>query len=88
MLLVIFLNAAFALVQELQAERAVEALAAYLPQKTIVMRDGHPVALDVSQLVPGDVVVLEEGERVPADVRLVREPSNSICRPSPASPRR
>jgi calcium-translocating P-type ATPase len=70
-LLVILLNAAFALAQELQAERAVEALSGYLPHKATVMRDGHPVALDVSELVPGDVVVLEEGERVPADVRLV-----------------
>jgi calcium-translocating P-type ATPase len=70
-LLVIVLNAAFALAQELQAERAVEALSAYLPQRTTAIRDGHPVSLDVSELVPGDVVVLEEGERVPADVRLV-----------------
>jgi calcium-translocating P-type ATPase len=70
-LLVIFLNAGFALAQELQAERAVEALSTYLPQRTEVLRDGHPVGLDVSQLVPGDVVLLEEGERVPADVRLI-----------------
>jgi calcium-translocating P-type ATPase len=70
-LLVILLNAAFALAQELQAERAVEALAAYLPQRTNVRRDGHSIALDVSDLVPGDIVMLEEGERVPADVRLV-----------------
>jgi magnesium-transporting ATPase (P-type) len=70
-LLVIVLNAAFALAQELQAERAVEALSAYLPQRTMVIRDGHPVAVDVSDVVPGDVVVLEEGERVPADARLM-----------------
>ncbi len=71
-LLVIFLNAAFALAQELQAERAVEALSRYLPQKATVLRDGRPSSLDVAELVPGDVVVLEEGERVPADVRLVQ----------------
>jgi len=70
-LLVIFLNAAFALVQELQAERAVEALAGYLPLQATVLRDGRPRRVDVVELVPGDVVMLEEGERVPADVRLV-----------------
>jgi magnesium-transporting ATPase (P-type) len=71
-LLVIFLNAGFALAQELQAERAVEALSRYLPQKATALRDRRPGAVDVAELVPGDVVVLEEGERVPADVRLVR----------------
>ncbi len=70
-LIVILLNAAFALVQELQAERAVEALARYLPQKATVLRDGRAVPVDVPEVVPGDVVILEEGERVPADVRLV-----------------
>ena len=71
-LLVIFLNAAFALAQELQAERAVEALSRYLPQKATALRDRRPSGVDVAELVPGDVVVLEEGERIPADVRLVQ----------------
>jgi calcium-translocating P-type ATPase len=70
--LVIALNATFALIEELQAERAVEALAAYLPQRTTAIRDARPAVLDVSELVPGDIVVLEEGERVPADVRLLQ----------------
>jgi len=70
-LLVIFLNAAFALIQELEAERAVEALSGYLPQKATVVRDHKPVTVDVAELVPGDIVMLEEGERVPADVRLI-----------------
>ena len=71
MLLVIFLNAAFALAQEVQAERAVEALARYLPQTAAVIRDGQECSIDVGELVPGDIVVLEEGERIPADVRLM-----------------
>ena len=70
-LLVILLNAAFALVQELQAERAVEALAGYLPQTATVIRDHKPQAIDVGEVVPGDIVMLEEGGRVPADVRLI-----------------
>jgi calcium-translocating P-type ATPase len=68
---VIVLNAGFAVVQEHQAERAVEALAAYLPERAVVVRDGVQVSLPAAELVPGDLVLLEEGERVPADARLV-----------------
>jgi calcium-translocating P-type ATPase len=70
-LLVILLNAVFAFVQELQAERAVEALAQYMPQHVRVLRDGEPVVIEATGLVVGDVVLLEEGDRVPADMRLL-----------------
>jgi magnesium-transporting ATPase (P-type) len=53
---VIVLNAGFAFVQELQAERAVEALAAYLPTHARVMRDGQKVEVEARTLVPGDVL--------------------------------
>jgi calcium-translocating P-type ATPase len=69
-LAVILVNAAFALLQEHQAERAVEALAAYLPERAQVIRDGRRQAVDVAGLVPGDLVVIEEGDKVPADARL------------------
>lgn len=70
-LLVILLNAAFAFVQELQAERAVEALAAYLPQRVRARRDGETTSVDAVELVPGDIVLIEEGDRIAADVRLL-----------------
>ena len=69
--LVIILNATFAFVQELQAERAVEVLAVYMPQRATVLRDGVPAVIKATGLVPGDVVVLEEGERIAADMRLL-----------------
>ena len=50
--LVIILNAAFAFVQELQAERAVEALAAYMPQHATVLRDGKPTVIEVDRTGP------------------------------------
>jgi len=68
---VIVLNAAFAFVQELQAEHAVEALRRYLPEQAKVVRDGQPQTVAASGLVPGDVLVLEEGDRVSADARLL-----------------
>ena len=57
--------------QELQAERAVEALAAFLPERARVLRDGARQEIEARQLVPGDVLLLEEGERVCADARLM-----------------
>jgi calcium-translocating P-type ATPase len=69
--IVIFLNALFAFFQEMQAERAVEALRAYLPQHATVLRDGVPVVIEAVQLVPGDVLVLEEGDRISADARML-----------------
>src|ERR1700758_5183597 len=69
--LIIMLNAAFSFVQELQAERAVEALAKYLPQRAKVERDCVVTEIAASQFVPGDVVVIEEGDRVAADIRLL-----------------
>ncbi len=70
-LLVIALNAVFALIQEMQAERAVEALAEFLPQRVRVLRDGTPREILAAELVPGDVVLVEEGERIAADMRLI-----------------
>ena len=70
-LLVIVLNALFAFVQEMQAERAVEALAQFLPQQVRVLRDGQPSSILAAELVPGDVVVVEEGDRIAADARLI-----------------
>ncbi len=69
---VIAINAAFAFVQEMQAERAVEALAQYLPSEARALRDGSPVEMSTTELVPGDVVLLGEGERISADARLLQ----------------
>ncbi|MCC6968109.1 MAG: cation-transporting P-type ATPase [Nitrospira sp.] len=67
---VILINAIFAFFQEYRAERAVQALRGMLPAKAWVIRDGQQQQIARSELVPGDVLVLEEGEQVPADARL------------------
>ena len=68
---VILLNAGFAFAQEMQAERAVEALAAFLPEHARVLRDGTRQEIQARLLVPGDVLLVEEGESVCADARLM-----------------
>jgi sodium/potassium-transporting ATPase subunit alpha len=65
------LNALFSFVQEFRAERAMEELRKFLPQRVAVRRDGADVEIAADELVPGDVLVVREGDRVPADARLV-----------------
>lgn len=67
---VIVLNAAFAFVQELQAEHATEALREFLPPRARVRRNGVEAEVDARELVPGDVLVLAEGDQLSADARL------------------
>ena len=68
---VILINAAFAFVQERHAEQAVEALSAFIPTTARVVRQGPEHTVEASQLVPGDVMVLAEGDKVSADARLL-----------------
>lgn len=68
---VIALNALFAFAQERHAGSAVEALKRYMPPQATVLRDGRPRLVDAIGLVPGDVIVLQEGDRVPVDARLL-----------------
>ena len=68
---VILLNAGFAFLQEMQAERAVDALAAFLPATARVVRDSARAEIPARELVPGDVLIVAEGDRVCADARLI-----------------
>ena len=68
---VIVINAVFSFWQEYRAERELEALARLLPLSVLVRRENREVQVDAGQLVPGDLVFLGEGGRVPADVRLL-----------------
>lgn len=68
---VIVLNAAFAFAQERQAEHATEALRDLLPPHARVRRAGELVEIDATTLVPGDLLLLAEGDRLSADARLI-----------------
>ena len=69
---VVLINGGFSFWQEFQAERTLSTLASSLPQQAQVWRDGVLKSVAAEALVPGDRVALEEGERVPADCRLLR----------------
>jgi sodium/potassium-transporting ATPase subunit alpha len=71
LLTVAVLNALFAFAQEMRAERAMEELQKFLPNLAHVRRGGSERQLAADELVPGDVILLREGDRIPADARLV-----------------
>ena len=72
---IVIVNALLGLYQEGKAEKALEALKKMASPTAKVLRDGNPKEIPSSQLVPGDLVILETGDIIPADLRLV-ESSN------------
>ena len=68
---VILVNGLFSFWQEYRAERAIAALQKLLPLQIKVMREGSVRLADASDIVPGDVILLQEGDNVPADCRVL-----------------
>jgi len=72
LLAAVLVNAAIGFVQEGKAESALDAIRAMLSPHAVVLRDGQRQEIDAADLVPGDVVLLASGDRVPADLRLLQ----------------
>jgi Ca2+-transporting ATPase len=70
-LFIVVMNGILGFVQEYRAEKAVEALKAMVSPHVLVLRGGKEESIDSKDLVPGDIVLLEAGSRVPADCRLI-----------------
>jgi Ca2+-transporting ATPase len=70
-IVIVVLNAALGFSQEYRAEKAMAALRKMAASSAVVMRDGAAATISASELVPGDIVLLEAGNVVPADVRVV-----------------
>ena len=77
-LAVVLLNAILGVIQESKAEAAIEALQTMTAATCKVMRDGKLVVLHSDELVPGDIVLLEAGDSVPADGRIIENASMKI----------
>ena len=71
-LAVVLVNALIGFVQEGKAESAMEAIRQMLAPRAAVIRDGQRHTIDGDELVPGDIVLIEAGDKVPADLRLLR----------------
>ena len=69
---VVLINAIVGFIQEGKAEAALEAIRAMVDPKASVLREGRRLTVPAERVVPGDIVLLEAGDRVPADLRLLR----------------
>lgn len=77
-MIIVLVNAVLGFVQEYRAERSLEALKKLTSPEARVIRNGQEHRVQTAELVPGDVVVLEEGDKVPADLRLLKTSSLEI----------
>jgi len=70
-LIIVLLNATVGFVQEYRSEKAMEALKEYAAPRARVIRDGRETVIPAEQVVPGDILLLESGDRVAADARVI-----------------
>lgn len=70
-LAVVLMNIFFSLFQESRAEKAMATLKSWMPEYAKVLRGGELEKILVKEIVPGDIILLEEGDRVPADARII-----------------
>ena len=75
---VVFINALMGFIQELKAEVTLDGLKKYSTTNCKVLRDGSYKIIDSKQLVPGDIILLEAGDRIPADARIISECNLSV----------
>ena len=68
---ILILNAVFGTYQEWRADKAIEALRQMVTHTCIVLRDNEEVELQTSELVPGDIILFSQGDRIPADGRII-----------------
>ena len=68
----VIVNAIIGFIQEYRASKTIEALASMVPEFATTLRNGESIAVSAESLVPGDLVILQSGDKVPADLRLIR----------------
>ncbi len=71
-LFIVIMNAILGFIQEYRAEQAVEALKKMVSPQVLILRDNREMSIDSKYLVPGDIILLEAGSRIPSDARLIQ----------------
>lgn len=77
-IVIVFLNSFLSFVQEFRSEKAVEKLSELIERQVLVVRDNEQILINVSQLVPGDTIILRGGDVVPADVKIMESNNLSV----------
>lgn len=77
-LLVVVLNAVIGVVQEFKAEKAIEALQKMTTPKSLVRRNGEAIEINSELIVPGDIIIIDAGRFIPADLRLIESANLQI----------
>ena len=77
-LIIVAFNALLGFIQEFKAEKTVRALRKLIAQKTKVLRNGEKIEIDTKFIVPGDIIMLNIGDLVPADLRLLQQDEMTI----------
>ncbi|HPE40819.1 MAG TPA: HAD-IC family P-type ATPase [Bacteroidales bacterium] len=72
-LAVVIVNSIIGFIQEYKAGKAIEALSCMVPENATVIRNGNMVTIPVSEIVPGDIVQVAAGDRIPADMRIIQQ---------------
>lgn len=72
-LIILFLNALFGFAQEYRAEKSLDKLKAYVKSVVRVIRDGEVIQVDAVDLVPGDIIRIAEGDKAPADGKIISD---------------
>lgn len=70
-LFIVLLNAIIGFIQKFRAEKAIEALKKLVSPTAIVIRNNKQIQIDAKEVVPGDIIVLQEGDKIPADATLI-----------------
>lgn len=70
---VVVINSIIGFLQEYKAGKAIEALSSMVPENATVIRDGNIITISVSEIVPGDIVQVAAGDRIPADMRIIQQ---------------
>lgn len=72
-LAVVVVNSIIGFIQEFKAGKAIEALSNMVPENATVIRNGNIITIPVSEIVPGDIVQVAAGDRIPADMRIIQQ---------------
>jgi len=72
-LAVVVVNSFIGFIQEYKAGKAIEALSSMVPENAAVIRNGNTITIPVSEIVPGDIVQVSAGDRIPADMRIIQQ---------------